>query len=119
MLISTHFQKFFFGVVCKQLKEQAIAPYKYQHPLTGDWYLLDIRKISDEGIYQLLKLISPDYPRLNNLLPASTKVLSSKQLSEHIKWVERWAAQNGVEMGYISDEWERVLNEAGIEKEIK
>ncbi len=117
MLISTRFQKFFFGVVCPQLKELATSPYKYQHPLTEEWYLIDMKKISDDGIYQLLKLVNPHYPKLNGLLPASTKVLNSKQLSDHIKWVERWAAENNVELGYIADEWEKLLQDAGIEKE--
>jgi len=117
MLISTHFQKFFFGVVCKQLKELAEAPYKYQHPYSGEWFLIDLRKISDEGIYQLLKLVNPNYPKLNDLLPASTKVISSKQMTEHIQWIERWASQNGVTLSYIADEWQRLLEQAGINKE--
>ena len=122
MLISTHFQKFFFGVVCPQFKQEAIKrgkPMMYQHPLTKEWYLLDMSKVSDEGIYQLFKLINPHYPKLNFILPASTKVLSSKQLSEHIKWVERFASENGLELGYISDEWDRLLQEAGINKDEK
>ncbi len=114
MLVSTHFQKFFFGVVCKQLKEAARSPYKYQHPLTGDWYLIDLRNISEDGIYQLLKLINPNYPKLNSLLPASTKVLTSKHMTDHIQWIERWAAENGVELPYIAEEWERLKKEAGI-----
>lgn len=117
MLISTHFQKFFFGVVCPQLKEKAIYPLRYQHPLTKDWYLIDLSKISDDGIYQLLKLVNPNYPKLNGLLPASTKVLTSKHLTEHIQWVERWAAENGIELPYIVDEWQRVLESANIIKD--
>lgn len=120
MLISTKFQKFFFGVVCPQLKEKALEkdkPMMYQHPLTQEWYLLNMKNVSDEGVYQLLKLINPHYPKLNMILPASTKVLNSKQLTRHIQWVERWAGENGLELGYIVDEWEQILQEAGIEKE--
>lgn len=120
MLISTHFQKFFFGVVCPQLKEKALEsgkPMMYQHPLTKDWYLIDLKNVSDEGVYQLLKLVNPNYPKLNGLLPASTKVINSKQMTDHIQWVERWAAQNGLELEYISQEWERLLESVGITKE--
>lgn len=116
MKISTHFQKFFFGVVCKQLKEKATYPLRYQHPLTKEWYLIDLAKVSDENVYQLLKLVNPNYPKLNNLLPASTKVLSSKHLTDHIQWVERWVAENGIEMPYITQEWEKLLKENGIDK---
>ena len=117
MLLSTRFSRFFFGIVCKQLKEQATKPYKYQHPYTGDWYEIDIRKIGDENIYQLLKLVNPNYPKYNNFLPASTKLITSKEMTDHIKWIERWASENGATLGYIADEWEQLLREAGIEKE--
>ncbi len=120
MKITAQFNKFFFGVVCPQLKAKALEkgkPMMYQHPLTKEWYLIDLVKVSDDGIYQLLKLVNPYYPKLNDLLPASTTVLSNKQLSDHIKWVERWASENGLELPYIVEEWERILQEAGIQKE--
>ncbi len=107
-------------MVCPQLKEKATEkgkPMMYQHPLTLEWYLIDMSNVSDEEVYQLLKLINPYYPKLNNLLPASTKLLDSKQMSDHIKWVERWCAENGLQMPYIAEEWERVLEQAGIVKE--
>lgn len=117
MLISTRFNKFFFGVVCKQLKEQAEKPYKYQHPYTREWFEIDIRKIGNENIYQLLKLVNPHYPKYNNFLPTSTKLITSKEMTQHIQWIERWASENEVTLGYIADEWERILINAGIEKE--
>ena len=91
----------------------------YQHPLTKEWFLIDIGKISDTGVYQLLKLVNPDYPKLNGILPASTKVIDSKKMTRHIQWVERWANENGLELPYIAEEWERVLENAGIEKDTK
>lgn len=111
------FQGFFFGVVCKQLKEQAKYPLRYKHPLTGEWYLIDLTKVSDEAVYQLLKLINPHYPKLNDLLPASTKVLTSKHLTQHIQWIERLASENGLTLGYINDEWDKLLKDNGIEKD--
>jgi len=114
--ISKVFQGFFFGVVCKQLKEQAKYPLRYQHPLTKVWYLIDLAKVSDDAVYQLLKLVNPNYPKLNDLLPASTKVLTSKHLTQHIQWIERWASENGLTLGYINEEWEKLLKENGINK---
>lgn len=117
MLISTRFNRFFMGVVCPQLKKEAQYPLRYQHPLTKEWYLIDLSKVSDDAVYQLLKLVNPDYPKLNNLLPASTKVLTSKHLTAHIQWVERWASENGLTLGYIVEEWEKLLKENNINKE--
>lgn len=115
MLISTRFQRFFWGVVCKQLKEQATNPYRYQHPYTGDWYEIDLRKIGDENIYQLLKLVNPNYPKYNNFLPTSTKLITPKEMTDHISWIERWGAENGVQLPYIVSQWEQLLKEAGIQ----
>ena len=117
MKISLQFSNFFFGVVCKQLKKQAKYPLRYQHPLTKEWYLIDLTKVSDGAVYQLLKLINPNYPKLNDLLPASTKVLTEKHLTAHIQWIERLASDNGITLNYISEEWDKLLAEAGINKE--
>lgn len=98
------------------MKQHATFPLRYQHPLTKDWYLVDIRNISDKNIYQFLKLINPTYPKLNDLLPASTTVLEARHLTKHIQWIERWLAENGIVMDYISEEWDKILLEAGINK---
>ena len=112
MKISTKFQKFFFGVVCKELKTQAVKPMRYQNPFNQEWFLIDLNKVSSEGIYQLLKLINPYYPKLNNLLPASTRVLSNKHLTQHIQWIERWASENGITMFHVIEEWKKIIEEA-------
>ena len=112
MKISTKFQKFFFGVICKELKTQASKPMRYQNPFNQEWFLIDLSKVSSEGVYQLLKLINPSYPKLNGLLPASTTVLSSKHLTQHIQWIERWASENGITLGHIEEEWEQLIKES-------
>ena len=112
MRISSHFQKFFFGVVLPQLKQKATIPLRYQHPLTKEWYLVDLNRVSDQNVYQLLKLINPKYPKLNDLLPASTTVLSNKHLQQHVQWIERWASENGITLPYIEDEWKKIIEES-------
>ena len=116
MKISKEFQGFFFGYICPEVKN-APQPLKYQNPFTMEWYLLDFTKVSDEGVYQMLKLINPHYPKLQSLLPASTKVITAKHMTQHIQWVERWLGQNGHSMPHIEEEWERILQNAGITKE--
>jgi len=108
MKISNNFNKFFFGVILKELKK-CPQPMKYQNPFTQEWYLINLNIVSDKGTYQLLKLINPHYPKLNDLLPASTTVLSNKHLVQHIQWIERWCSQNGYTMKHIEDEWEQII----------
>lgn len=127
MKISTHFQKFFFGVVCKELKEGAIKHFSdtgkgigYVNPFTKERVYFDMRYVDDEVIYQFLKLVNPTYPRdETGLTPMSTTKIDTVQMTNHIKWVERWAGLNGIEFKYIADEWDRVLESAGIRKENK
>jgi len=111
MKISTHFQKFFFAAVIPEVKK-AQQPLKYQNPFTMEWYLLDMSKVSNDGIYNMMKLINPHYPKLQNLLPASTKVLDSKMMTQHIQWIERFLSQNGHTCKYIEEEWNRILEES-------
>lgn len=124
MKISTHFQRFFFGVVCSQLKKGAMERFKntgkgmgYVNPYTKERYYFDMRKVSDDSVYLFLKLVNPSYPRdESGISPVSTKEIDSETMTTHIKWIERWAGQNGLEMQYIADEWEALLISVGIVK---
>lgn len=124
MKISTHFQKFFFGVVCPQLKQGAIERFVktgkgmgYVNPFTKERYYFDMRKIKDESVYLFLKLVNPNYPKdESGLTPISTTQIDTETMTNHIKWIERWAGLNGLEMQYIADEWEELLVKAGIQK---
>lgn len=124
MKISTHFQKFFFGVVCPQLKQGAIDRFVktgkgmgYANPFTKERYYFDMRKINDEAVYLFLKLVNPDYPKdESGLTPVSTTLIDTETMTNHIKWIERWAGLNGLELQYIADEWEELLAKAGIVK---
>ena len=124
MKISTHFQRFFFGVVCPQLKEGAVKRFKetgkgmgYRNPYTNETIYFDMRQVSDDAVYQFLKLVNPNYPRdETHITPLSTTLIDTETMTAHIQWVERWAGLNGLELQYITDEWNRLLLEAGIEK---
>jgi len=123
MKISTHFQKFFFGVVCPQLKQGAVERFRttgkgmgYVNPYNNERIYFDMRNVDDDVIYQFLKFVNPQYPRdETGLTPISMKKVDSKVLTSHIQWIERWAGLNGIEMQYIAEEWEKIKREAGIE----
>lgn len=124
MKISTQFSRFFFGVVCPQLKQGAVKRFietgkgmGYRNPYTHKTVYFDMRQIGDDAVYQFLKLINPDYPRDDtHITPLSTKLIDTDIMTSHIKWIERWAGLNGLELQYIADEWEKLLLEAGIKK---
>lgn len=117
MKISKGFQGFFFGVVCPQLKEKATSPFKYQHPFTKEWILVDLRKVDEKRIYEFLKYINPYFPKYEGFMPESMTKLDSKQLLRHLQWIERWAAENGVVMQYVQEQYDQMLRDIGIKKE--
>ena len=124
MKISTQFNKFFHGVVCPQLKEGAVRRFKetgkgmgYINPYTKEKIYFDMRYVSDDSVYQFLKLVNPNYPRdETHITPLSTTLIDTETMTAHIQWVEQWAGLNGLELQYIADEWSELLSKAGIKK---
>ena len=104
MKISTNFQKFIFGVVLEDLKNSG-GVLEFQDPP----FKFRCASISKESIRNLLKHLDFNYPRNENGLPLSYTKLDSKQMSDHITWIERQCAFSGIEMRYIADEWERII----------
>lgn len=90
----------------------------YTHPYTNERIYFDMRFVDDNAVYQFLKLVNPHYPKdETGLTPVSTTRIDSKALTQHIQWIERWTALNGIEMPYIVEAWDKILLEAGIEKD--
>lgn len=115
MRVSERFRRFFFGRVIPEIKK-APQPLKFQNPFTLEWDLIDFEKVSDDAVYHVAKMLNPDYPKLKGLYPASTTALTNKHLTRHIQWIERWLSQNGHTCKHIEEEWDKIIQEAGIEK---
>lgn len=101
MLISYQFQKFFFGVVCKELKK--LPPMKIR--FMSEWSMINFRQVKSKSIYQILKQLNKNYPLDENKSKLSTKYMTSIQMTEHIQWIERMVSFNGHTFDYVSDEW--------------
>lgn len=103
MRISTNFNRFIFGVVLEDLKncggvlEFKEPPFKFR-----------CSQLSKETIRNLLKYLDFNYPRNENGVPLSYTKLDSKQMSDHVTWIERQCAFSGIEMKYIVESWERI-----------
>lgn len=107
MNISHKFQKFFFGVVCKEIKK--LPPMKIR--FMGEWSMINFRQVKSSSIYQILKQLNKNYPLDEDKTKLSTTKMTSKQMTEHIQWIERVVAFNGHTFDYITIEWERLLQE--------
>ena len=104
MKISSNFNRFIFGVVLEDLKHSG-GILTFQDPT----FKFRVSSISKESIRNLLKHLDFNYPRDDAQKPLSYTKLDSKQMSDHINWIERQCAFSGIEMQYISQEWERII----------
>jgi hypothetical protein len=71
--------------------------------------LLPISSLDAETLRSLLKYLDLNYPRDDRGIPLSYTKLDSKQMSEHVSWIERQAGLSGVELSHITREWERIM----------
>jgi len=104
MLISPNFQKFIFGCVLPELKKEGVV-LEFQDPK----FKFRTSSVHSESIRNLLKYLDLKYPRDEKQEPLSYTKLDSKQMSDHISWIEMIATSSGVEFGYINDEWDRLM----------
>lgn len=104
MKISQNFNKYIFGVVLKDLKNSG-GVLEFQNPP----FKFRVSQITKESIRNLLKYLDFNYPRNETGIPLSYTKLDSKQMSDHINWIERQCAFSSIEMSYISKEWERLV----------
>ena len=78
----------------------------------------DFNEVDD--LKQLLKNMNVDYAvkeinvgtPLEYIQKVSTSDIDSKALSQHIEWTIALAGLNGIEFGFIQDEWDRLLKQA-------
>ena len=104
MKISTNFNRFIFGVVLEDLKNCG-GTLEFKEPT----FKFRCSQLSKETIRNLLKYLDFNYPRNDDGMPLSYTKLDSKQMTDHVSWIERQCAFSGIEMKYISDEWERII----------
>lgn len=102
--ISSNLMRFLFGVVLEDLKQSG-GVLVFQDPQ----FKFKVECLSKDTIRNLLKHLDFSYPRNENGVPLSYTKLDSKQMTRHIEWIERQCAFSGIEMRYISQEWERLL----------
>jgi len=126
MEISNPFNRFYHGVVLNQVLN---AKDHHGSPITWiqfrEWVdtksggalrfdkFIDYSDLND--LKQIFKLMNLNYP-IDKEDKASTTKISSKDLSDHIGWVLKIMGENGIELDFVHEQWERVLEQAGIEK---
>jgi hypothetical protein len=100
MVISKEFQGFYFALVT----DAHIQVLKK----TDTKMVLTFKKFRE-----LLKYLDSNYPRyLSNNELVSLRDIRNKDLVTHIEFIIKWCANYGIELQYVSDEWDRLLQSA-------
>jgi len=120
LTISNQFNKYLHGVVLKQVFDNSrqVSFREWLDTNTGGcliFYKGEDYDTMDE-LKQLFKLMNLYYP-IEEDGKVSTRDITSKELSRHIEFVLKIMGENGVLLPFIEDEWQRLLEQAGIEKE--
>jgi len=127
MKISSQFNRFYFGVVLTQVlnaKDDLKRPIREiqfrEWQDTSHGGALTFYKYEDyrdvEDLKEIFKLMNLDYPIMGDS-KTSTIEVTSKELSRHIEWVIKIMGENGIELDFIREQWDRLLEQAGIEKD--
>jgi hypothetical protein len=84
--------------------------------LGGAITALPLYKLPQESIHDLLKHMNLDYPRDKQGKVASTAAgqISSKHMTDHIKWLELCCIESHIEMLHYEEETKRLMNLSGI-----
>lgn len=104
MLISRAYQGFIFSAVLPELKKEGVV-LKFDNPK----FQFRTSSVRKESIRNLLKYLDFSYPRNEAGEPLSYTKLDSKQMSDHVQWIELIAANSGLELQYIAQEWARLM----------
>ena len=110
MVISSNFNRLFWGTVINDIKVNLKYPIKLNHKVYG-YVQIDLRRLSKDSIHQLLKQLT-SFPKDSEGKAKSLTEISSKDLVNHIELIKVMMSQNGFTFTCDSLEWERLLNEA-------
>jgi hypothetical protein len=112
MKISSFFNRFYHGVVIKQIKQ--LDNIKTDINYLGRMFEFSPKQISIDSLKQLLKAVNLGYPRDDKGKPLSTIDIENKELLRHIEYLIKLCGNNGDTLQFVEDEWERLKMEAGI-----
>lgn len=114
MNIKLRFNKFYHGVILKDLFDKSHELYFRDFIDTRTGGVFKLYKYEDyddlDELKQLLKVLNVDYGVDNKKdCKISTRDIDSRNLVNHIEWVLKIAAENGIELELVKQEWEQLI----------
>ena len=119
MNISQRFNRYLHGVVLDQCFKHSRQVSFREWKDTGTGGCLIFYRDEDydtmDELKQLFKLMNLDYP-IEEDGKVSTRDITSKEMTRHIEFVLKIMAENGTLLPVVEEEWQRLLEQAGIER---
>ena len=100
MSISYPFLRFTFGAVITPIRDANIILH-FDTPR----FKFRTGALSKESIRDLFKHLDFEFPRDEEGKPLSYTKLTTKQLHDHVAWIELKASESGFTMPHIEREW--------------
>ena len=111
-MLSSNFNRFYHGVVLKQLKDCTILKTDIEIK-KGLYFEFSPTRLNLDSVKQLLKAINLAYPKTDDK-PKSTAKLENIELLDHIEYLINLAGNSGYTLQFVADEWENLKLQAGI-----
>ncbi len=106
MKISTQFNRFLHGAVFNEVMKVEYLRIRLGNVVR----ILPIKK-SMNYLKYWLKVYNLDYPMADNGIKYSTRWINTKQTMQHIEWCIKIMGDNGHELPFVKEEWERLVNQ--------
>lgn len=115
MNITNAFNSFYHGVVLKDMYEKAysLKIKGVKDTRTNNTFIL--QKYDDydslDELKQLLKIFNFSYQNNEDeyIGKLSTKDIDNKELIKHIEWCIRLMGENGLELDFVTEEWDKLI----------
>ena len=119
MNISQRFNRYLHGVVLDQCFKHSrqVSFREWKDTSTGGcliFYRGDDYSTLEE-LKVILKLMDLNFP-IEEDGKVSTRDITSKEMTRHIEFVLKIMAENGTLLPVVEEEWQRLLEQAGIER---
>lgn len=110
MIISNSFNRFYFGTVIADIKQNCKQPIEINHKILGH-VKVDLSRLPVQGIHKILKqLTANNLERILN--PKSLTEYTNKEVIRHIDLIKLMFNQNGFVFKIDDEEWNRLIEEA-------
>ena len=116
--ISNQFRRFYFGVVLEQAFDAVKSVGEVYFPEWMDTntggilkFIYGVDFFDKEELRTIFKFMDLNYP-VDGEGKVSNRNISVRELLDHIEWIIKTLGMNGLELEFVAEEWQRILDEA-------